>query len=98
MRLPIYVLLLATSLVGTATALRLGTRVSDRDGVLFATALAAGTALVWLLVSIASFSVVTVSNGTEIVHSYPALGVVGVLGVGVSVLVLGKGSLQLLDT
>jgi len=98
MRLPIYVLLLATSLVGTATALRLGTRVSDRDGVLFATALAAGTAVVWLLVSIASFNVVTVSNGTEIVHSYPALGAVGVLGVGVSVLVLGKGSLQLLDT
>jgi len=98
MRLPIYLLLLAASLVGTATALRLGTRVSDRDGVLFATALAAGTAVVWLLVSIASFSVVTVSNGTEIVHSYPALGAVGVLGVGVSVLVLGKGSLQLLDT
>jgi len=98
MRLPIYLLLLAASLVGTAKALRLGTRVSDRDGVLFATALAAGTAVVWLLVSIASFSVVTVSNGTEIVHSYPALGAVGVLGVGVSVLVLGKGSLQLLDT
>jgi hypothetical protein len=97
MRLPIFLVLLAAGLVGTAAALRLATRVSDRQGVAFATGLGAGCVVVWLLVSISAFNVVTVSNGSELTHSYPSLGVLGVLGVGVSILVLGKGSLELLQ-
>lgn len=98
MRLPIYVLLLAAALLGTAAALRLATQVASRQGVEYATGLSAATAVVWLLVTIASFNVVSVSGGTEFTNSYPSLGVLGVLGVGVSVLILGKGSLELLDT
>jgi len=40
----------------------------------------------------------SVSNGTEITHSYPGLAVLGIVGVGVSMLVLAKGSLELLRT
>jgi len=98
MRLPIFVLLLAVALVGTAIALRLGLTVSQASEVEFATGLAGGTAAVWLLVTIAAFNVVTVSNGTEIANSYPSLGVLGVVGVGVSVLIFGKGATELLNT
>jgi len=98
MRLPIFVLLLAVGLVGTAIALRLGLTASRESGVEFATGLAGGTAAVWLLVTIASFNVVTVSGGTTITNSYPSLGVFGVVGVGVSILIFGKGSLELLNT
>jgi len=97
MRLPIYLVLLAASLIGTASQLRLATRVRDRGGVAFATAMAAGTSVTWLLVTSSSFAVTTVSNGTEIVNSYPSLGVLGVLGVGVSVVVLAKGAIELLQ-
>jgi len=95
-RLPIFVVLLIAALAGTAAALRLSLRVRDRQGVGYATGLAAGTLVVWLLVTVSAFNVVTVSNGTELTYSYPALGVFGVLGVGVSTLILGKGSLTLL--
>lgn len=98
MRLPIYLVLLAVSLVGTAVALYLSTTVRNESGIGFATALSGGLTALWLLVIIASFNVVTVSNGSEIVHSYPGLGVIGVLGAGVSVLILGKGSIELLGT
>lgn len=98
MRLPIFLLLLGVALVGTAIALRLSTTVSREQDVMFATGLAAGTAAIWLLVTISAFEVVTVSGGSELSNSYPSLGVLGVLGVGVSVLILGKGSLELLDT
>jgi len=96
MRLPIFLVLLAGALVGTAIALRLATSTTDRQAVEFATGLAAGTAATWLLVTVAAFNVVSVSGGTEITHSYPSLGAFGVLGVGVSTLILGKGSLELL--
>lgn len=98
MRLPIFLVLLASALVGTGAALRLATRVSDRDGVLFATALSAGTAALWSLVAISAFNVVSLSGGSSFQNSYPALGVVGTLGVGVSLLILSKGSIELLDT
>lgn len=96
MRLPIFVLLLGAAFVGTAAALRLSTTVRDQSGVQFATALSAGTLAVWLLVTVAAFNVVTVSGGTEISNSYPGLGALGVVGVGVSTLILAKGSLELL--
>ena len=98
MRLPIFLVLLSASLVGTAVALRLGTTTSRESGVQFATALSGGLVGTWLLVTIAAFNVVTVSNGTELANSYPGLGALGVVGAGVSVLILGKGSLALLDT
>ena len=96
MRLPIFVLLLGAAFIGTAVALRLSTRVSQRQDILFATGLAAGCAVTWLLVTVSAFEVVTVSNGTELSNSYPALGALGVVGVGVSILISGKGSLELL--
>lgn len=96
MRLPIFILLLASALAGTASALRLATSVRERSGVLLSVGLAAGSVVLWLLVTISAFNVVSVSNGTELVNSYPSLGVLGVLGVGVSVLILGRGSLELL--
>ena len=98
MRLPIFVLLLAGALVGTALALRLATQVDDQQGVEFATGLSGGTLALWLLVTISAFNVVSVSNGSELTNSYPSLGVLGVVGVGVSTLILGKGSLELLNT
>lgn len=97
MRLPIFVLLLGLTLVGTTIALRLATTVSRRQNVEFATALAGGTAITWVLVGIAAFNVVSVSNGTEIANSYPSLGALSVVGVGVSILILAKGSIELLQ-
>lgn len=97
MRLPIFVLLLGVGLVGTAIALRTATSTTRRQGIAFATGVAAGLVVVWLLVTIGAFNVVSVSGGTELTHSYPGLGVLGVVGVGVSVLILGKGSLELLN-
>lgn len=96
MRLPIYLLLLAAAFVGTAAALRLALNTRNTAGVEYATGLSAGTFVVWLLVTISSFQVVTVSNGTEITNSYPGLAVVGVLGTAVSLVILAKGSLELL--
>lgn len=96
MRLPIFLVLLTAALAGTAAALRLATQVASRQGVMYATGLSAGTAVVWLLTSIASFNVVSVSGGETITNSYPGLGALAVLGVGVSVLILGKGSLELI--
>jgi hypothetical protein len=96
MRLPIYAILLAASLVGTAVALRLSTTVRAESGIRFATALSGGLTGLWLLVTITSFNVVSVSNGSEIAHSYPGLAVIGVLGTGVSILILAKGSIELL--
>lgn len=98
MRLPIFVLLLGAAFVGTAAALRLSTTVRDQAGVQFATALSAGTLALWLLVTVAAFNVATVSNGTVLTNSYPSLGALGVVGVGVSTLILAKGSLELLNT
>ena len=97
MRLPIFLVLLAAGLIGTAVALRLSTTVADRGGVTFATALSAGTLAVWLLVTIAAFNVTSVSNGSTITNSYPSLGAFGVAGAGVSTLILAKGSLELLN-
>jgi len=98
MRLPIFLVLLGAALVGTGVALRLSMTVRDESGIQFATALSAGTAALWLLVTVSAFNVVTVSNGTEITNSYPSLGAFSVVGVGASILILGKGSLALLDT
>lgn len=98
MRLPIFLLLLGGGLLGTAYALRLSMTVSREQDVMFATALSAGTAILWLLVTIAAFNVVTVSNGTEITNSYASLGALGVVGAGASILILAKGSIALMDT
>lgn len=96
MRLPIFVLLFAASLVGTAVALRLATTVNSRSGVGYATGLSAGLTGLWLLVVISSFNVVSISGGSEFTYSYPGLAVVGVVGTGVSILVLANGSIELL--
>lgn len=96
MRLPIYAILLTVSFVGTAVALRLATTVRSESGIGYATALSGGLSALWLLVIISSFNVVSVSNGNEIAHSYPGLAVIGVLGAGVSILILAKGSIELL--
>jgi len=97
-RLPIFLVLLGAALVGTGVALRLSMTVRDMAGIQFATALSAGTAALWLLVTISAFNVVTVSNGSTITNSYPSLGAFGAVGVGASILILSKGSLALLDT
>jgi len=96
MRLPIFVLLLGVAFLGTAAALRLSTTVRDQAGVQFATGLSAGTLAVWLLVTVSAFNVVTISGGSTITNSYPSLGALGVVGVGVSTLILAQGSLELL--
>lgn len=96
MRLPIYILLFAASLVGTAVALRLATAVRSQSGIGYATAISGGLTGLWLLVVISSFNVVSVSGGNEFSHSYPGLAVVGIVGAGVSVLILAKGSVELL--
>ena len=96
MRLPLYAILFTAALVGTFIALRLALTVRGGSGVRFATTLSGGLVGLWLLVVITSFNVVTVSNGTEFSHSYPGLAVFGFLGLGVSLLILGKGSIELL--
>ena len=97
MRLPLFAILLTASLVGTAVALRLATSVRTETGIGYATALSGGLTGLWLLVIVSAFNVVTVSNGQEIAHSYPGLATIGVLGAGVSILILARGSLELLD-
>ena len=96
MRLPLFALLFAAALLGTAVALRLSTTVRSTDGIGFATALSAGTAALWMVVIISAFEVVSVSGGSEISNSYPGLAVLGVIGVGVSIAIAGKGALELL--
>jgi hypothetical protein len=96
MRLPIFLLLLAAAMVATGVALRLAVSTRQRDGVATAVGLSAGAAALWLLISTSALNVVTVSNGVEIVHSYPSLGIFGVVGVGVSVLIMGRGSVELI--
>ncbi|RAW44094.1 hypothetical protein DQW50_16360 [Halorubrum sp. 48-1-W] len=96
MRLPIFLVLFSSALLGTAGALRLATTVRDRQGIQYAVGLSAGCVVLWLLVTISAFNLVSVSGGSEFTHSYPSLGVLGVLGVGVSILVLTKGSVELL--
>ena len=96
MRLPIYLVLLVTSLVGTAVALRLSTTVRSRSGIQYATTLSAALVGLWLLVVVSSFNVVSVSGGSEFTNSYPGLAAVGVIGAGVSIVILGKGSIELL--
>jgi len=93
----IYLVLLVSALVGSGITLRIATSTSETRAVRYATALAASTVVLWLLVTIGSFNVVTVSGGSELTHSYPSLGVVGVLGVGTSIIVLVKGSIELLN-
>jgi len=98
MRLPIFLLLFGAGLIGTGVALRTATTTQRRQGVAFATGIGGGSVALWLLVTIGAFNVVSISNGTEITHSYPGLAVLGIVGVGVSMLVLAKGSLELLRT
>ena len=93
----IYVVLLIAALAGTGVTLRIATSTSQTRAVRYATALAASTVVLWLLVTIGSFNIVTVSGGSELTHSYPSLGAVGVLGVALSTLVLVKGSVELLN-
>jgi len=93
----IYLVLLVSALVGSGITLRIATSTSETRAVRYATALAASTVVLWLLVTIGSFNVVTVSGGSELTHSYPSLGVVGVLGVATSIIVLVKGSIELLN-
>ena len=97
MQLGIFLLLLASALVSTGVALRLATSVRDRSGVLFSVGLAAGSGVLWLLVTAGAFSVTTISDGVETTHSYPSLGVLGVLGVGVAALIVARGSITLID-
>ena len=97
MQLGIFLVVLAAALVGTGVALRMATRVRDRSGILFSVGLAAGSLVMWLLVTVSAFSVTTVSNGTEITHSYPSLGILGVLGVGVTVLIVGRGAIAVIE-
>jgi hypothetical protein len=98
MRLPIFLLLFGGGLIGTAVALRTATTTQRRQGVAFATGIGGGSVALWLIATIAAFNVVTVSNGVEITHSYPSLAVLGIVGIGVSMLVATKGSLELLRT
>lgn len=96
MRLPIYLVVLAAALVATGVALRVATQSRRQPAVQFATLLGGGGFALWLLVTISSFRVVTVSNGTELTHSYPSLAALSVAGAGVSTIVLVKGSIELL--
>ena len=96
MQVGIFIVLLAGALAATGYALRLATSVNDRSGIAFSVGLASGGLVLWLLVTVSAFNVVVVEGGNENVFSYPSLGVLGVLGVGVSVLIVGRGSIELL--
>jgi len=93
----VYALLLVFALVGSGVTLRIATSTSETRAVQYATALSAATIVLWLLVTVGSFNVVTYSGGSEFTNSYPSLAVVGVLGVATSVIVLAKGSIELLN-
>ena len=98
MRLPIFLVLFAAALLGTGLALRGATTAQGRQDVAFATGIGGGSAALWLLTVVGAFNVVSVSGGETITNSYPSLAVLGIVGVGVSLLVLAKGSLELLRT
>lgn len=97
MRLPIFLLLLATAFVTTFLVLKLGT---DRQGADVATllfALSAGGMLVWILVAMTAFDVVTISDGIEYQHSYPSLAAMAALGAGVNLFAFAKASIETID-
>jgi len=93
----VYAIVFISAIVGSGIALRIATSTTEIRRVQFATALSAATAVLWLLVTAGSFNVVVYSGGSEFSNSYPSLGVVGVLGVAISVIVLAKGSIELLN-
>lgn len=97
MRLPIFLLLFASALVATFLVLKLGT---DRRGADVATmlfALSAGAMMLWMLVAMTSFSVITVSNGTEHQYSYPSLAAVAALGAAINLFAFAKAAIETID-
>lgn len=97
MQLTIFAILLVAALIGSAVSLRLAMTRSTPNAVHYATVLAAGTGVCWLLVIVGAFNVETIDAGSTITRAYPSLGVVGVLGVGLAVLVTYKGAVESLS-
>lgn len=97
MQLTIFAIVLVAGLVASAISLRLAMTRSTPNAVQFATVTGAASGIMWLLVTVGAFNVETISNGSTITRAYPSLGVVGVLGVGLSVLVVYKGSIEALS-
>lgn len=97
MRLPIFLLLLASALVTTFLVLKLGTSKRSANVATLLFALAAGGMLLWMLVAITAFDVVTISDGVEYRDSYPSLAAVGALGVGVNLFAFGKAAVETID-
>lgn len=94
MDLLLFALLFAAALSGTAIMLRVAMTRSSQSAVQFATVISGGVALLWLLITVSAFELTTVSGGSEFSYSYPSLSAVGVIGVGLSLLVLYKGAVE----
>jgi hypothetical protein len=96
MQLVIFVVLLLAALVSSAIALFIGlTRISETA--IHASMIAAGaSAVFWMITVVGAFNVETISNGSVLTRSYPSLGAVGVAGIGLAVLVIYRGSVEVL--
>lgn len=94
MRLPLFGLLFACALVTTFVILKVGMDGRSSRRASFLVALSAAGILLWGLVSMSAFEVVTVSNGTELTYSYPSLAVVGVIGAAVCLYSLAKSAVE----
>ena len=96
MQLAIFVVLLLAALVSSAIALFIGlTRISD-TAVQASMISAAASGVFWMLTVVGAFNVETISNGSTLTRSYPSLGAVGVAGIGLAILVIYRGSVEVL--
>lgn len=96
MQLTIFALLLVAAIVASALALFVGLTRSSETAVQISMISAAASAVFWSLVIVGAFNVETISNGSVITRSYPSLGGVGVAGAGLAILVVYRGSVEVL--
>lgn len=93
----IYVVLLLTAIVGTAFVIRVGAEgdvggveLSMRTGIVAS----AAVLVLWGLVAINSFEIVTYSNGTEFANSYPQLAWIAVAGGAIALYSMLQATLE----
>jgi|APHM01.1.fsa_nt_gi hypothetical protein len=97
MQLTLWIVLLVTAIVSSAISLSVGmTRASD-TAVQVSMVSAAGSGVFWLLSMVGAFRVETISNGSVITRSYPGVATLGVVGLGLAVLVIYRGSIEVLQ-
>ena len=97
MRLPIWLLLFAAALVSTFVVIKVGTERSDAQAATLVFVLGAAGAVVWGIVSMSAFELVSLDGGTEHTYSYPSLAVLAVIGAGINLFAMAKAAIETID-